>query len=66
MSFFFFGQGYISRGEVKFSNILRGITHTGGPDRFRIFWGEEAGQKGLRSIFQGGSDTLEDTMRNIG
>ena len=34
---------------------------TGRSDRLRIFFGGTK-QKGVRSIFQGGANTLEDTM----
>ena len=33
----------------------------GASDRFRMFFGGRR-EKGMRSIFQGGADTLEDNM----
>ena len=57
---------------VKFSKILRGLAHKGGgegsgggSDRFFFFlWGRVGGGAGkeVRSIVQGGADSLEDTM----
>ena len=66
MSLCFLGRGYISRGRVKFFEILRGVAHKGrGPDGFRVFLGggeRGQGKKAVRSMFQGGTDTLEYTM----
>ena len=70
MGLFFFGQGYISRGgepsSTKFWGrfIIKGGGgggRGGGPDRFIIFL-EGLDKKRMRSIFQGGAETLEDTM----
>ena len=52
--------------EVKFSKILRGIALKRGGERVRDleFCGVVVGArvKRVRSIFQGGADTLEDNI----
>ena len=61
MSLCFFGRGYISREGVKFSSSQFFLCF--------FFFGEGGGgswwggarKKGVRSIIQGGADSLEDT-----
>ena len=67
MSPCFFQREYISRGGSQVLQNFEGVALKGGSDRFRIFWGVvvgwgRAGLKGVRSVFQGGADTLEETM----
>ena len=63
MSLWFSGRGYISvGGESSSPKYLGEFLQKKGVEsgRFSPFW-EEVGQKGVRSIFPGGTDTMEDT-----
>ena len=58
----FFGRGYISSGELSSSKFCERfvIKGEGGLTNLEFCWGVLA-KKGVRSIFQGWADTLEDT-----
>ena len=62
MSLCFFGRGYISREGVKFSSSQFLCFFFGGGGGGGGSWWGWARKKGVRSIFQGGADTMEDTM----
>ena len=59
------------KGKGGGSQVLQnfeGVGHKGGGLRnldIFVFSGYGLGKKGVRSIFQGGADTLEDTMVNL-
>ena len=63
MSLRFFGRGYTSRGESSSPKFSVGLLKKMGKrrsDRFRFFFLEGGWQKEVRSILQGGTDTLKD------
>ena len=69
MRFYFFEPRNISRGGVKFSKTLRGVAQKKEGSltdlEFFLFCFGEARQKGVRSVFLGATDSLQDTMMDI-
>ena len=62
-SLLFWTRVHFRVGGVKFSKILRGVAHKGGGlTDLEFFFGGGVRKKGVRSIFQGGVETREDTM----
>ena len=65
-SLLFWTRVHFRVGGVKFSKILRGVAHKGGGGGgltdLEFFLGGGVRKKGVRSIFQGGVETREDTM----
>ena len=69
MRFYFFEPRNISRGGVKLSKTLRGVAQKKEGSladlEFFLFCFGEARQKGVRSVFLGATDSLQDTMMDI-